>query len=518
MFTDIVGYTALMGENEQHAFDILEKNRELQGPLIGQYNGELIKELGDGILASFPNATDAVLCAMEIQTACNKSNAYKLRIGIHMAEVVFQNNDVFGDGVNVASRIQALTPPGGIWISEAVRQNVFNKKEIITRFVCEEKLKNVKEPVGIHEVIGSEGESFSDPSYRNIHKNKQGSSKGINPRKRLVLLFIPVLLLIIIGLAYLLFTGKSPKQIKSIAVMPFVNETQNTEVEYLSDGITETLISYLSQLPDLDVKARSSVFRYKGRTGNTRLIGKELDVQAVLTGRLMQRGQELSVYIELVDPGKETVIWTRKYRQSMTSLVSLQSEITLDVVQKLKTKLSSHDEQIITKNYTSNSEAYNHYLKGRFFWNQRTKEGLKKANEEFQQAIAYDSTYALAYSGVADTYTISRGWTGTSFTETFHKAKAAAMRSLEIDSSLAEAHASMGLVYYHGWQWREAENEFKKSIALNPRYASAYQWYGLWLEVMGKKKDLPKKVYLGMNYWRNGISIPCILIRDLRIC
>src|SRR5688500_18546704 len=139
MFTDIVGYTAMMGENEQHAFNILEKNRELQAPLIEKYQGELIKELGDGLMASFPNATDAVLCATEIQQVCNKSNAYRLRIGIHMGEVVFQNNDVFGDGVNIASRIQALAPPGGIWISEAVRQNVFNKKEILTRFVCEEE-------------------------------------------------------------------------------------------------------------------------------------------------------------------------------------------------------------------------------------------------------------------------------------------------------------------------------------------------------------------------------------------
>src|SRR3954468_5370160 len=158
MFTDIAGYTSLMGEDEQKAFEILRKNRQLQKPLIEQYNGKWIKEIGDGVLASFPTVTDAVLCATEIQKFCNKDCDFKLRIGIHQGEVVFEEDDVFGDGVNIASRIQAIAPIGGIWISESVYKNVSNKKEINTKFVREESLKHVKETVRIYEVIASQPE------------------------------------------------------------------------------------------------------------------------------------------------------------------------------------------------------------------------------------------------------------------------------------------------------------------------------------------------------------------------
>src|SRR3954453_7205930 len=153
MFTDIVGYTALMGDDEQQAFEILRKNRQLQKPLIEQYNGKWIKELGDGVLASFPTVTDAVLCATEIQRACNERKDFQLRIGIHLGEVVFEDNDVFGDGVNIASRIQALASIGGIWISESVHNNVANKKEIHTEYIREEVLRHVKEPVKIYKVV-----------------------------------------------------------------------------------------------------------------------------------------------------------------------------------------------------------------------------------------------------------------------------------------------------------------------------------------------------------------------------
>lgn len=490
MFTDIAGYTALMEEDEESALQLLVKNRAIQKPLIELYNGKWIKEIGDGVLASFPSVVDAVNCACSINHACEKVDGLRLRIGIHLGDVIFENDDVFGDGVNIASRLQALAPVGSIWVSEAVYKNVVNKKDIYARFIHEEFLKNVKEPVRIYEIANQEPGKLSEPPYRGRH-SLQIKKRSVSAAKNYKQLFfisglIVLLAVVVLGWFYL---GQQTKQIKSIAVMPFLNESSNIDVEYISDGMTETLISSLSQLPDLDVKARSSVFRYKGKEESAQKLGKELKVQVLLTGRIVQRGQDLALYTELIDTQKETVLWSADYKQPMTGLVALQTDITRDLLQKLKTKISGAEEKKLTKNYTDNSEAYRHYLKGRFYWNKRTGEGLNNAIEEFQKAITFDPLYALAYSGLADCYLLRRGWTGASSDELFQLANDAAMRALQIDPALAEAHASMGLVYYHGWQWQKAEAEYKRSIDLNPRYASAHQWYSIWLEVMGRKHE-----------------------------
>ena len=207
MFTDIVGYTALMGDDEQTAFDLLDKNRILQKPLIEQYGGKWIKELGDGVLATFSTVTDAVNCACSIIKGCEPINGLKLRIGIHQAEVVFENNDVFGDGVNIASRLQSVAPIGGICISETVRNNVANRKEITTRFIREESLKHLKEPIRIHEIILGTTDAPPHPAA-------------------------PVY--------------KEPKEVastKSIAVLPFINMSNDPEQEYFSDGMAEEILN-----------------------------------------------------------------------------------------------------------------------------------------------------------------------------------------------------------------------------------------------------------------------------------
>jgi class 3 adenylate cyclase/TolB-like protein len=437
MFTDIVGYTALMGEDEQKAFDLLRKNRQLQKPIIEKFNGTWIKEIGDGVLASFHTCTDAVICAGEIQKACNDIDDLKLRIGIHLGEVVFEDNDVFGDGVNIASRLQALAPIGGIWISEAVYKNVSNQKEIRTRFVQEKVLKNVKEPVRIYEVMT---DTTPKPSKQSLSRIQVSLPRKHFNGKRLTIIISIILLLAAIALSYWFFIDRSTKRIESIAVLPFVNESGNTDVEYLSDGMTETLISSLSQLPDLNVKPRSSVFRYKGKETDATTIGKELHVQAVLNGTVVPRGQDLALHVELVDAHKESVLWSADYKQPMGSLVSLQSEITRDVVQRLKTKLSGTDEQKLAKNYSANSEAYQLYLKGRFYWNKRITRDNEKAIEYFQQAISLDSNYALAYAGLADAYTAPLNRTPPERIAEIHEL---AMKAVSLDDNLAEAHTAL---------------------------------------------------------------------------
>jgi len=292
------------------------------------------------------------------------------------------------------------------------------------------------------------------------------------------------LLLTSIGLGYWFFSNRSAniKQIESIAVLPFVNESGNPDNEYLSDGMTETLISSLSQLPRLSVKARSSVFRYKGKDVSPQTVGNELSVQAVLLGRVIQRGDQLTLSLELVDAGTENVIWSEQYSRRQTDLVSLQSEIAHDVSNKLRQKLTGADEQQVTKTYTENTEAYQLYLRGRYHWNKRTPQGLQKSIEYFNQAVAVDPAYALAYAGLADSYALLPFYADTESAEAFPKAKAAATKALEIDDLLAEAHTTLAHVrMWYEWDWSGAERGFKRAIELNSNYPTAHYWYSLHL-------------------------------------
>ncbi len=297
-----------------------------------------------------------------------------------------------------------------------------------------------------------------------------------------------VLVLLIGGYFGYRYLGSSGKQIESIAVMPFVNESGNAEAEYLSDGMTETLIKSLSNLPNLNVKARSSVFRYKGKDTDAKSIGTELNVQAVLNGRVAQRGEQLTLNLELIDAQTENVIWTESYNRKQSDLVSLQGEIAKDVSSKLKAKLSGVDEARMTKSATSDPEAFQLYLKGRYQWNKRTGESLKQAVEYFNQAIEKDPNYALAYSGLAESYTLFGTYNIAPPLDTMPKAKAAALRAIELDDSLAETRVALG-IYYSNFAWNQlaAEKEFRRAIELNPNYATAHQQFaGECLSAMGR--------------------------------
>jgi TolB-like protein/Tfp pilus assembly protein PilF len=305
----------------------------------------------------------------------------------------------------------------------------------------------------------------------------------IKQHKRGFALGLITLLLAAIGLGVWFFTNRTSNatQIESIAVMPFVNEGGNVDAEYLSDGMTESLINSLSQLPKLSVKARSSVFHYKGKNVSPQAIGNELSVQAVLNGRVVQRGDNLILSLELVDAQTGNQIWGEQYNRKMTELVSLQSEIARDVSNKLRAKLTGEQKQQVAKNYTENTEAYQLYLQGRFYWNKRTGEGAKKAFEYFQKAIDKDPNYALAYIGLAETHILS------DFPDRYVKANALALKALEIDPTLGEAHNVLAQIKESGeWNFAEAEKEYKRAIELSPNYATAYHWYAEFLAEMGR--------------------------------
>jgi TolB-like protein/Tfp pilus assembly protein PilF len=320
-------------------------------------------------------------------------------------------------------------------------------------------------------------------------------------RRNVLLFSLALFLLAGIGLGgYWFFGNHATKQIESIAVMPFVNESGNADVEYLSDGMTETLISSLSQLPNLNVKARSTVFRYKGKTTDAKTIGKELNVQAILNGRVVQRGDQLTLSLELVDAQTENVIWSERYNRKLTDLVTLHGEIAHDVSNELRVRLSGADEQKLAKNYTENAEAYQLYLKGLFHWNKRTPRDLQKSVEYFQQAVSIDPNYAPAFAGLADAYALLAAFGGASPREVMPKAKDAAFKAISLDNQLAEPHVALGHVaQFYDYDFVSAEREFKRAIELNPRYAVAHEFYGTLLSNLNRPDEADTEFRLALQ-------------------
>jgi TolB-like protein/Tfp pilus assembly protein PilF len=326
--------------------------------------------------------------------------------------------------------------------------------------------------------------SASEAATRALkHTTAAEAAKG-GFNKRIIL--APVALAAIVLVGFFAYRYFSPiREIESIAVMPFVNESGNPEIEYLSDGMTDTLINNLSRLPKLSVKARSSVFRYKGKQVDPSQVAADLNVQAVINGRVIQRGDDLTLNLEMVDTRTGDQIWGEQYVRKAGDLVTLQSDIARDVANKLRQKLSGADTGHGSIRNTENPEAYREYLRGRYHWNRRTREDIDKSIEYFQKAIEIDPAYALAHAGLADSYVIVPSYTNNRSKEAYPKARSAALKALEIDESLAQAHATLAAVLHEfDWKFEEAEKEFKRAIELDPNYATAHQWYAEFLLTM----------------------------------
>jgi serine/threonine-protein kinase len=294
---------------------------------------------------------------------------------------------------------------------------------------------------------------------------------------------------LILAFSFLVYKVYSPAEtnsaINSLAVLPFVNSDPGNE--YLSDGITESLIENLSRVPNLKVKSRSTVFHYKGRETDPKKIGRELGVHALLSGSVSQSGDALSVSVELIDVRDDSHVWGERYDRKVSEIVALPQQISRDVSERLRSRADGMDHAQLARNYSPDSEAYRLYLQGRYNWNKRTVEGLQKGIEFFGEAIRRDQDYGLAYAGLADCYLLLNVYNVTSADDSYPKAEAASKRALSINESLAEAHTSLAFVTYrYHLRWDEAEQHFKKAIALNPNYATAHQWYGSYLAARGR--------------------------------
>ena len=292
------------------------------------------------------------------------------------------------------------------------------------------------------------------------------------------------------GVRELIFHSSTSPRIESIAVLPFVNVSNDPKTEYLSDGITEILIDSLSELPNLAVMSRNTVFRYKGQPTDPQKLGRELHVQAILTGRLVQTGDDLMISVNLEDVQNSRQIWGDQYNRKRSDLSSVQREIAADIYGRLRPTLVGEEKKLLSKRATESGEAYQLYLQGLFYWNKGTAGDFKMASDFFTQAVQKDPRYALAYAGLADTYSLmgDYGYLGSS--EAWPRAKTAAMQALDIDSTLAEAHTSLGLVKEHfEWDWLGAEKEFRRAIELNPNSANTHHWFGEYLTNMGQFEE-----------------------------
>ena len=480
MFTDIAGYTAVMGEDEQKAFKLLGQNRRLQRPLIEAHHGRWIKELGDGVLASFLSVSDAVQAAVEIQEACRRLGTFALRIGIHHGEVVVEDDDIFGDAVNIASRLQAIAPVGGIWISEAVHQNIANKKDFTTRFVRSERLKHVKEPVRVYEVrTASSGPTeLAAGTFARRPSKKWGR----------VALLAALVLALFIPLAFLLYQKEAPPPLTpdspsvseapaaeaSIAVLPFVNRSNDAQQEYFSDGLSEELLNLLARVPELKVTARTSSFAFKGKNEDVRTISRQLGVNYILEGSVRRQGSRVRITAQLVHAREGTQLWSETYDRVMNDIFQVQDEIANAVVRELKPRLLASSAVRLVSGTSANPEVHNLVLQGNYIFDRLDKQSVERALQLYEQALALDSLDARAWAMVAKAWSRAAWQNYTDQNEGYEKARAAAQKAISLNPNATDGLLVLGGVkMYHDFDWAGARQAFEKILRVEPSNAAA---------------------------------------------
>jgi len=506
MFTDIVGYGALTQRNESLALELLSHHNQLFRRIFAKHHGKEVKNMGDGFFLEFSSALDAVQCAVEMQQALRQSNekaeegsALQVRIGIHLGDVEDRDGDIFGDGVNIASRLEAMADPGTIFLSTDVASQVRNKLDRKLIHLGSKPLKNIEGTVDVYRIDLD-------------RKRVKSTAKVALAQKRWQAISVVTILALVFAVAWVfnnpsvsqsddasnLTNGSSastdttlevPAQIESIAVLPFVNLSNDEENEYFSDGLTEELINAIAQMGQLRVISRTSVFSYKGKDIDIKTIGEELNVDAVLEGSVRRSGNAIRVNTQLIRVADDSHLWSEVFDQEMADVFSIQEEIAQATVETLKLQLNADGARLVQPT-TENFEAYENYLQGRFFWNKRTRDGFGKAIDYFQKAIDIDPNYAKAYAGLADTFSLMVINDMIPANEGYQKSKEAALHALELDDGLAEAHTSLAYVQMRGEvDLERSEASFQRAIEINPNYATAYQWYSGLLTLQGRTEE-----------------------------
>jgi len=486
MFTDIVGYTALMGNDEKKAFELLDKNRALQKPIIEKNNGRWIKEMGDGVMASFNTASDAVNASMEIQEACNAANHFKLKIGIHLGEVVFENDDVYGDGVNIASRIETLGIGSSILLSKSIRDQVKNNADLQIASLGFFEFKNVEEPV---EIFAIANPGFVVPK-RDAMQGKLKKIKANNRKPVIIIASAAVFLTAALLFAKkFLLTKNSPAVPRSIAILPFENLLKDSSLLYLSDGIPENLINRLSSLPDVKVFARSATFKLADSSKNISSLKKLLNADVVLTGQLQQNSGRYYLSCQLVDATDQNQIWGNKYEMRSDDISRVEDSIVVSLMNPLRITLIGKSKGI-QQNKPVNPEAYAEYLKGRYLSYGSTPEESEKALAHFREAIRIDPKYAAAYAAIANEKIVQSLFSTASQKEIINEARTAIEAAKALDPNIPEIYTSEGaLKFYYDWDWKGAVESYKKALQLDPHNATIYIRYSATLADVGRYNE-----------------------------
>jgi TolB-like protein/Tfp pilus assembly protein PilF len=447
----MVGYSALSQRDEKHALRLLSKHNELLRSILSRYRGKEVKTMGDAFLLEFESALDATRYAIDIQQKLREHNLdgpetdrIDVRIGIHIGDVVHRATDIYGDAVNIASRIEPLAEPDGICISQQVFDQVRNKVDHPIESLGPRHLKNIDYPI-------------------NVYRITQSSPIGERPHANL--------------------------ERRRIAVLPFLNISPDSKDEYFSDGLTEELIARLSTISELRVIARTSVMRFKGSTKSVNEIGTELKSGTLLEGSVRKSANRIRVTAQLIDVASEEHLWAQNYDRQLEDVFAIQIELAENVTEALRTRLLTEEREHLEKRPTRDPDAYTLYLKGRFCWNERSRDSLMKAVKYFEEAITKDPEFALAYSGLADCYVVLVNHGYLPPKEGHRKARNALTKALSLDGELAEAHTSLGNILSNEWNWSAAESEFAKAIESNPNYAKAHHWYSIHLLSLGRIEE-----------------------------
>lgn len=505
MFTDIQGYTALMQEDEERAIEFRKKHRKVFNTLTPRFRGKVLQYYGDGTLSIFNSAIEAVKCGMEMQMKFLQEPKIPIRIGISIGDIFFNEGEIVGDKINVASCIEKLAEPGTVFISDKVYDEIKNQQAIETLSMGQFDLENVKSPTEVF-AIANKGLQVPERGQiqRKIESLEIGKSEGgrrfFHKQGRIVFGAVVLFLLSIIVLVKLtnFFEEKIFPQIdKSIAVLPFANLSNDPQQEYFIDGVTEEIINHLAQIQDLKVISRTSIMNYKNSSKSLVEIASELSVSNILEGSIQKYGDEIRVSAQLIQVDTDHNLWAGTYDRELSNIFSIQTELALNIAKALKAKLSEKEIAQIKKVPTQSLSGYDSYLKALYHFDQYSSEGYYKAIELLKQSIEVDTNFGSSYALLALCHIYLASWAGDLPPEEAKKeAIPAALKALDINENLYQAHNALALIYFwFDWNFVEAEKSFKKAHEIAPG-GSSNRFYQQFLINMG---DFEEALILGKN-------------------
>lgn len=470
-----------MQKDEQLAIEMRTRHRDIFNSITEKHHGKILQYYGDGTLSMFNSVIDAVNCGVELQLSFLEAPEIPVRIGIHSGDITLLGDEIAGDGVNIASRIESLAIPGSVLISRTVYHEIKNHSKFKVTSFGKIQLKNVKNPMEIY-ALANEGLKVPDRSkVRKMAQQKMG--RGTSGKRVL----IAAIILFVVTFLYGAFLWYQQNQFhgeaispKSIAVLPFVNLSNDSTQEYFSDGMTTDLLSQLAKIKDLRVVSRTSIMHYKNTDKSLTKIADELNVTHILEGSILRHNQQVRIAINLVEAKTDNSIWSVDFDRDVKDMLKVQREVSLEVVKLLKTNLTEAERTRVEKIPTTNQQAYDYYQKGQNLIRrmQGTFNQLDEAVRLFEEAIKLDPNFSLAYVGLADTYLSYATWGRVSPKKALPKARVAARRAQEIDDELGECYEILGAIYLHQQDQQMAGQYLRKALDLNPNHVETYSWLG----------------------------------------